>query len=672
MPTRDVFQTVVGSLLKREGGYVAKDGKSGAPANFGINQKYNPDVDVKGLTKEGAIAIYKDRYWNKIGGDNLAPATALVALDTAALQGPEVANKLIEATNGDPKAMIAARRVQLAALAKKDPEQAKNLPGWTKRLDGLEAEVAAMPPSAYRKVSMDDRSPLAQNTSGLPNSRDIAAQLPMMLSGVTKRADELYGTDQGNPDRAAFIKRMTSELQAKVSQEVQALNSIQRQAQGDIIDAILGSRTGEAAGAIQTGGAGPARAMVTSFSQVQADPKLMRSWQLLDPQAKTAALNMMERNLRVDDRGDIALFRDLFNRIHLDDGNPDKINFYQQIVDPKIADRLSMQQITQLRTELDRNETPGGRSFNQLRKGADKNVELYFKTTPMFTAQPDRQIAATMRWNEDAGKKIDDYVKAGKDVRSLFMLDTPDSIVSPQYLQTYVNSTPAQGLATGAAAVKAGQPAIAPATQPANIDTREKLDAWFQTLPPGVDRFVGTDGKVRMVPPRAAAPTRGEIAERVVQQPLVVEPVMTDTGKIATPAAQLAVEQEIQMPTLVEKETQAQRRERLKQEADIRNTDAGVAMVGAVAGAAKGAVKGIEAVGRAGMKVGTAVADVAEALNPGEQQRVLSSFRTMIKTGTYNTASEPIIIDAIGSGMLTGPEQRVAAKMLKAIQGKRK
>jgi len=462
-----------------------------------------------------------------------------------------------------------------------------------------------------------------------------------------------------------------------------------------------------------------------------------------------AMANLITHNQTADDKGDPALFRDLFNRIHLPPGHPDKVDFYQQIIQPDVANRLTMTQINQLRQEIDRDETPGGRSLNQLRVGAGKQVELYFKTNPMFTAQPDRQIMATMKWQEDAARKIDEYVAAKKDVRSLFMLESPDSIVSQKYLQTYINSTPAQGLAQGAAAVVAGQqPAVAPVAMPKDIDTPAKLDAWIRTLPPNVTRFVDPEGKVRAITSRPAAqpaatgmlepgnidlnnrpvvknadgsistvrsmsfnengkevliPTVAADGSGILSNDKAIEqyrktgqflgkfatpeaatqyalqlhqdqarqylPTMDATGKIVPPKAAPAAETEIQMPTLITKETQEQKRERLKREADVRNTDAGVAMVGAAVGAVKGAIKGVEAVGRAGHAVGTAVADVAENLNPTEQQRVVTSFRTMIKSGTYTVASEPIILDALDTGLLTGPEQRVATKMLRALRG---
>ena len=527
------FQNVVGSLLRREGGFVATDGASGAPANFGINQRANPDIDVKSLTREKAVEIYKKRYWDAIQGDRLPPATALVALDAAALQGTEVARKLLEETNGDPIAMIARRREQLKAIAAKNPKQAENLPGWLARMDGLEAEVKQMGQGGM--VKMGGQDPVAQNTSGLPSSRDIAAQLPRMLLKVEERANTLYGTDQGNPDRAAFIRRMSNEIQSAVASDVQQLNAIQRQAQGMLIDAVAGLGGQAAGGIMPTGGAAAAPTKgITSFAQIQADPKLFQAWQMMDPQAKVSIERLMEHNLRANDKGDDAMYRELWNRIHLEPGDPRKIDFYAQIVKPEIADRLSIQQIGQLRLEIDRSETPGGRSIAQMRRSAEAQVGTFFKTHIMFTAQPDRQIAATMRWAEDVGKKVDEYVKQNQQekVRSMFMLDTPESVVSPKYLQTYIDSTPAAGLA---AAARAGQaPAVPPAAQPKEIDTREKLDAWFKTLPAEVTAFTGTDGKVRVIPGRPAAPAADGTA------PAATAPApaaMLETGKLAPAAA---------------------------------------------------------------------------------------------------------------------------------------
>ena len=659
------FDAVVGSLLKREGGYNPSDGKSGAPVNFGINQRANPDIDVKNLTKERAVELYRERYWNKIGGDNLAPATALVALDTAALQGPEVAKALIAETGGDPNAMIARRREQLRALAARDPGQAPYLSTWLRRMDGLQAEVAQMPESALRKVSATDEV-LAPATNGLPNSRDIAAQLPKMMLRVETRANELYGLDQGNPDRAAFIRRMTTEIHSKVAADVQQLNAIQRQAQGVLIDAVTGTSgpAPAAGGMVAVGGtggrAGMPGTMITSFSQIQADPKLMQAWQMMDPQAKLGIERLMEHNQRAgaDTKGDVVLFRELFNRIHLEPGNPQKIDFYRQIIDPAVADRLSIQQIGQLRLEIDRAETPGGRSVNQMRKAADAQVAQWFKTHNMFIAQPHRQLAATNRWNEDVGKKTDEYVKAGKDVRSLFMLDTPDSVVSAKYLQTYVNTTPAQGLASAAAGARGAPPPVAPVAQPAAIDTRAKLDAWFQTLPPEATTFTGTDGKVRLIPGRGAG--------QPAVAPTSAAPTMDAQGKLVPPAPVLVQPVlEPKMPKLVGTS---------KDKAKIGDDPATWSDVGsAVATGAEAGAKVVAAVATAPAKavVGGVIGAVETLTPPSDTEKAAGAFREFLTTGQFTPASAPTIQQAIDSGLLSAGELKIARRMLKAIEAKK-
>lgn len=558
----NVFDTVVGSLLKREGGYVAKDGKSGAPANFGINQKANPDIEVKTLTRDQAVEIYRTRYWNAIGGDRLAPATALVALDAAALQGVDVAKKLLAETQGDPQLMITRRRAQLQELAAKDPEHAKSLAGWMARMDSLQSQVMNMPEGGMQAASMTTpgggtRDPFTQNTSGMPLARDIAAQLPFMLLAVEKRADGIYGPDKGNPDRQAFVRRMTTELNAKVAADVQQLTAIQRQAQGLLIDAVTG--TGGAGGGVGapagdvalTGGgrAGTPGTVITSFSQIQQNPTLLAAWQRMDPQAKLGIERLIEFNQRQQGAGNEDLYWKTWKRIHLPTGTPGKIDFYQQIIDLAGPGGLDTKQIGQLRLEIDRAETPGGRSVNQMRAAAAQRVEQYFKTHMMFTAQPARQIAATARWAEDVGRKVDEYVKAGtpEKVRAMFQLDTPESVLGPvgkngtlQYLESYVNSTPAAGQAQQAQQVRNGtQAPLAdapsappPAEQPANVTTRAQLDAWLQAQPAHVTTFKGLDGQVRLIPGRAA-PAGPGAAQTGATAP--VAPVMNQKGELVTP-----------------------------------------------------------------------------------------------------------------------------------------
>lgn len=689
------FDGAVEALISREGGYKASDGNSGAPVNFGINQRANPDIDVKNLTKDQAKAIYKTRYWDAIGGDSLPPATAMVALDAAALQGVGVAKKLIMDADGDPQAMIDIRRNQLTNLAASDPTQRPFLAQWMKRLDGLEQQVTGMVRTDYHP---DD--PLAQNTSGLPNSRDLAAQLPILEGQVDKRTNELYGSDPTNPDWQAFNKRMKAEVRFKVAQDVEQLRTIQRQAQGTIIDAILGSKApgaGQAPAAAQPAGAMPvgnqsaAGTQLTSFSQIQADPQLMRSWQLLDPGVKPALLNIMNRQYDKNN-GDVVLYRNLFNRIHLDPGDPNKIDFYKQIVDPAVADRLSMQQIQSLRQEIDRNETPGGRSLNQMRKAADINVANYFKTNVMFTAQPERQIAATMKWNEEVGKKIDATVAAGhpEQVRAMFMMDTPESVINPKYLQTYVNSTPAQGTAAGAAAVASGaqQPLATPPATPKN-------EAEYNALPPGTI-YLDPQGTRRQKPaaPAASIPNASQLG---LTQPTAAQPAAAASPAALTtaptappepapasvptsapaPAPATAITADdftvSDKPTTVAANIAAIRKAREKALLIRQGGAAGPQYE--VFGPATSALRGVLAAREAAInavRTGTAKAgEVLQAPIPTELEAVQNGFAAIKKSRRVTPADADIIEQTLRYGLLSPEDEALAKGLLVRLQAKK-
>jgi len=135
------FDDALGFVLGQEGGYKDKDGNTGNPVNFGINQKFHPNVDVKKLTVDQARDIYKSEYWDQIGGDKLNPVAAKIALDAAVNQGPEYAKKLIAETGGDPVKMMAHRLNRYADTVSSDATQAPNLKGWVNRLNALQTEI---------------------------------------------------------------------------------------------------------------------------------------------------------------------------------------------------------------------------------------------------------------------------------------------------------------------------------------------------------------------------------------------------------------------------------------------------------------------------------------------------------------------------------------------------
>lgn len=519
---------------------------------------------------------------------------------------------------------------------------------------------------------MPGTDPMMGNTSGLPMARDIAAELPLMLTKVEKRADALYGTDPSNPDRAAFVRRVTQELQSKVAADVQQLNALQKRNQGMIIDAVAGlSAPGN--GMMAAGGRGGAPgAPITSFAQIQSNPTLLAAWMGMDVQAKVAVTNMIESNARADQKGDERLYWEVWNRIHLPAGDPKKIDFYGQVLPYAGPGKLSTAQIGQLRMEIDRSETPGGRSVQQMRRAADTSVERWFQTNLnanlMFMEQkltnPNAYMDWTNRWREEVGKKIDTLIAEGKPelVRNLFMPETKESVISPAYLQTFMAPAGGQPLAAAASQARAaGAPAAQTIAQPKEIDTREKLDAWFKTLPPEVTTFVGTDGKAYKVPPRGAqsAPSAPQPAAQPMPK---VE--MDPAGKIVTPPAPKPARDPNALPKFAGSRYAVSPEEQARLDAHFEGLKAAAASVATTVGNAV-----IEA-GLMGIRTRQALVEMVTGLvGNARRDTARATFQAVLEADSFATEDVPVIEAALKYGDLSADDRKKARALLRMAKG---
>lgn len=140
------FEAVIAPLLDREGGFVARDGRSGAPANFGINQRANPDIDVKNLTREKAIDLYRDRYWNVIRGDELPAEAQAAVFDAAVNQGPQKALQMWGASGQDLGEFNRLRQEHYRSL----PDYAENGKSWERRVQETGGGAAQAPGRGVR------------------------------------------------------------------------------------------------------------------------------------------------------------------------------------------------------------------------------------------------------------------------------------------------------------------------------------------------------------------------------------------------------------------------------------------------------------------------------------------------------------------------------------------
>jgi lysozyme family protein len=95
------FDIDIARVLANEGGYtpgLAND--PGGETNFGISKRSYPSVDIKALTRDGAIAIYKRDFWDTVHADELPAVLQFQALDFAVNCGISTAIRKLQSAAG--------------------------------------------------------------------------------------------------------------------------------------------------------------------------------------------------------------------------------------------------------------------------------------------------------------------------------------------------------------------------------------------------------------------------------------------------------------------------------------------------------------------------------------------------------------------------------------------
>jgi lysozyme family protein len=167
------FDRAVEKLLAAEGGFAARDNTAGA-VNFGITKRFLQLIgrpasveDVRALTREQAVALYREYFWDRLRIGELRdqrlaeaaffavvnmgpqlPARYLqeslrelrrpVAVD--GIIGPQTIRELNALGPNETKALLVSFKVKLVAryqeLARKNPaEYGDDLAGWRARLE---------------------------------------------------------------------------------------------------------------------------------------------------------------------------------------------------------------------------------------------------------------------------------------------------------------------------------------------------------------------------------------------------------------------------------------------------------------------------------------------------------------------------------------------------------
>ncbi len=94
------FDTAFDRLLGSEGGYVNNPADPGGETNWGISRRAYPNTDIRNLTREGAKAIYRRDFWNRIYADQMYDGVAFQAFDFAVNSGIETAVRYLQKAAG--------------------------------------------------------------------------------------------------------------------------------------------------------------------------------------------------------------------------------------------------------------------------------------------------------------------------------------------------------------------------------------------------------------------------------------------------------------------------------------------------------------------------------------------------------------------------------------------
>lgn len=128
--TDSAFETAVTEVLGEEGGYTNNPADPGGETQWGISKRAFPNVDIKNLTREGAIDLYRKSYWQPLVPYGLSPRFMAVAFECAINQGLSRCKALVEASKGQLEWFMADR----ALAYTQDKNFATFGKGWLRRL----------------------------------------------------------------------------------------------------------------------------------------------------------------------------------------------------------------------------------------------------------------------------------------------------------------------------------------------------------------------------------------------------------------------------------------------------------------------------------------------------------------------------------------------------------
>ena len=96
----ETFDRCVRAVLLEEGGLSDHPQDPGGLTKYGISRRAYPDLDIRRLTMDDVIEIYRRDYWNPVCGTDLPASLALLVFDSAVNQGVGTAARLLQKAVG--------------------------------------------------------------------------------------------------------------------------------------------------------------------------------------------------------------------------------------------------------------------------------------------------------------------------------------------------------------------------------------------------------------------------------------------------------------------------------------------------------------------------------------------------------------------------------------------
>lgn len=94
------FYKVIDRVLGHEGGYVNDPTDPGGETHWGISKRSYPNVDIRNLTRNQAVAIYHRDFWTPVHAEDLSDGAAHQLMDGAVNSGPREALRFLQRAVG--------------------------------------------------------------------------------------------------------------------------------------------------------------------------------------------------------------------------------------------------------------------------------------------------------------------------------------------------------------------------------------------------------------------------------------------------------------------------------------------------------------------------------------------------------------------------------------------